>query len=61
MRRQIILTAILSSFALGSCGVKGELKTPPPLWGDKEKTEQSEDGKSEGQTDNTTPSGSDTA
>jgi len=38
MRRKLILTAIISSFALGACGVKGELKTPPPMWGDKSKT-----------------------
>ncbi len=39
MRRKLILTALVSAFALGACGVKGDLKTPPPLWGDK-KAEQ---------------------
>ena len=34
MRRKIILSAVVSGFALGACGVKGDLKTPPPLWGD---------------------------
>ena len=42
MRRKIILSAVISGFALGACGVKGELKTPPPLWGDG-KTEQPAD------------------
>ncbi len=37
MRRKILITALLSSFVLGACGVKGNLKTPPPLWGDKAK------------------------
>lgn len=39
MRRKLIIATLISSFALGSCGVKGELKTPPPLWGEK-KAEQ---------------------
>lgn len=40
MRRKILLTALLSSFVLGACGVKGELKTPPPIFGDKTKQQQ---------------------
>ena len=40
MQRKILLTAILTSFVLGACGVKGELKTPPPIFGDKSKQEQ---------------------
>ncbi len=30
---------LAGSFILSACGVKGELKTPPPLWGDKAKQE----------------------
>ena len=37
MRRKILVTAILSCVFLGACGVKGSLKTPPPLWGEKAK------------------------
>jgi len=37
MRRKILITALLSSFMLGACGVKGNLKTPPPLWGEQAK------------------------
>ncbi|NNE57995.1 MAG: hypothetical protein HKN36_07810 [Hellea sp.] len=39
MRRKIVIAALVSSFALGACGVKGELKTPPPLWGEKPKAD----------------------
>ena len=35
MRRKLIIAAVISSFALGACGIKGDLKTPPPIWGDK--------------------------
>ena len=35
MRRKIIIAFLTSSFALAGCGIKGNLKTPPPLWGDK--------------------------
>jgi len=40
---RITKTALLGMFALGTlsaCGIKGDLKTPPPLWGDKTKAEQ---------------------
>lgn len=42
MRRKILLTALLSSFVLGACGVKGDLKTPPPIFGDKTKQQQTD-------------------
>jgi predicted small lipoprotein YifL len=38
------MSALLGVFALGTlsaCGIKGDLKTPPPLWGDKAKVEKS--------------------
>ncbi len=42
MRRKILLTTILTGFALSvsGCGVKGELKTPPPIFGEKTKQQQ---------------------
>jgi len=39
MRRKLTLAAIVSAFVLGACGVKGNLKTPPPIWGEKSKQE----------------------
>ena len=39
---RLIVTTLLGVFALGTlaaCGIKGELKTPPPIWGDKSKAE----------------------
>lgn len=42
MRRKILALSIAASFLLGACGVKGQLKTPPPLWGDKAKQEYEE-------------------
>jgi predicted small lipoprotein YifL len=32
---KFIPVVLISAFALGACGIKGDLKTPPPLWGDK--------------------------
>jgi len=36
-RRQLsvlfIPTSLIVAFALSACGIKGDLKTPPPLWG----------------------------
>ncbi len=61
MRRKILITALLTSFMLGACGVKGNLKTPPPLWGEKAKQtyekQQQEEAKKEGeeQQDDSTP------
>ena len=44
----------LTAYALGGCGVTGELKTPPPLFGDKTKVpaESSEKGNSPSPTEN---------
>lgn len=42
MRRKILAVSIAASFLLSACGVKGNLKTPPPLWGDKAKQEYEE-------------------
>jgi len=30
-----VILALIGAFALGACGIKGDLQTPPPLWGDK--------------------------
>jgi len=49
MRNRIVhkftLTTLLGVFALGTltaCGIKGELKTPPPLWGDQKQVDQNQ-------------------
>ncbi len=39
MRRKLIIASLASSLFLVSCGVRGDLKTPDPIWG-KKKTEQ---------------------
>jgi len=35
--RRLTIAALVGAFALGACGIKGQLDTPPPLWGDKTK------------------------
>jgi len=37
---KIVLLSLISALALGACGIRGDLKTPPPLWGDKDKQSQ---------------------
>jgi len=37
MRRSLAPLLLLTAFALSGCGVTGSLKTPPPLFGDKDK------------------------
>jgi len=32
--------ALMATFLLSACGIKGELETPPPIWGDKSDTAQ---------------------
>ncbi|PHR91110.1 MAG: hypothetical protein COA69_13750 [Robiginitomaculum sp.] len=39
--------ALVSSFVLSACGIRGKLETPPPLWGDKAKQDQAEKQKAE--------------
>ena len=34
---KLLSVALIGAFALGACGIKGDLQTPPPLWGDKDK------------------------
>lgn len=42
MRRKIIALTLASAFMLSACGVKGELQTAPPMWGDKSAPQQTE-------------------
>lgn len=37
MRLRILVMASISALILAGCGVRGSLKTPPPLWGEKDK------------------------
>jgi len=34
---KLTIATLVGAFALGACGIKGNLDTPPPLWGDKTK------------------------
>ena len=38
MRRIFVTLSLFAAVALGGCGVTGGLKTPPPLFSDKNKT-----------------------
>jgi len=42
MRRKLVIASIVSSFLITGCGIKGDLKTPDPIWG-KKKSEQPKD------------------
>lgn len=42
MRRRILPLTLISAFLLSACGVKGDLQTAPPMWGDKSKQDQPE-------------------
>lgn len=42
MRKRLLALTLISAFALSACGVKGDLETPPPMWGDKSKSEQTD-------------------
>ena len=50
----LIAATLFAGFALSACGIRGDLKTPPPLWGEDKRTaeQKAEDAKSE-----TPPSG----
>ncbi len=32
---KLTIATLLGALILSACGIKGDLKTPPPLWGDK--------------------------
>jgi len=36
---RLISLSLVAGFALSACGIKGELQTPPPLWGEDIRTE----------------------
>lgn len=42
-RRQVparlLCFTLIAGFALSACGIRGDLKTPPPLWGEDIRTE----------------------
>jgi predicted small lipoprotein YifL len=47
----LIAATLIGGFALSSCGIRGELKTPPPVWGEdvrsaEQKAEDAKKGKS---------------
>lgn len=47
----LIALTLVAGFALSACGIRGELKTPPPVWGDdnrsaEQKAEDAKDGTS---------------
>jgi len=31
---RLVSLSLIAVFALSACGIKGDLKTPPPLWGE---------------------------
>jgi len=31
---RLVSLSLIAGFALSACGIKGDLKTPPPLWGE---------------------------
>jgi len=42
---KLTISTLLGVFALGTlsaCGIKGGLKTPPPLWGDQTQTDNNQ-------------------
>lgn len=43
----IIAITLIAGFALSACGIRGNLKTPPPLWGEDNRTaaQKAEDAK----------------
>lgn len=36
---RFIILSLMSAFALSACGIKGNLETPPPLWGEDTRTQ----------------------
>ncbi len=39
MKRSLIIATLISAFALTSCGIKGDMQRPAPLWGEDTRTE----------------------
>ena len=47
----LLAATLIAGFALSACGIRGELKTPPPIWGEdnrtaEQKAEDAKNGKS---------------
>jgi len=38
--KRLLPFAITAALLLSACGIKGELETPPPIWGEKSETAQ---------------------
>ncbi len=36
---RLISLTLIAGFALSACGIRGDLKTPPPLWGEDIRTD----------------------
>jgi len=36
----LIAATLIGGFALSSCGIRGDLKTPPPVWGEDNRTSE---------------------
>jgi predicted small lipoprotein YifL len=45
MKRSLVIATLISAFALTSCGIKGDLQRPAPLWGEDNRTEAEKAGK----------------
>jgi predicted small lipoprotein YifL len=47
--KTIIALSLIAGFALSACGIRGDLKTPPPIWGEdiRSAAEKAEDAKTE--------------
>jgi predicted small lipoprotein YifL len=41
-RNQFAVLALAGMLLLSACGIKGELETPPPIWGEKASETQPE-------------------
>ena len=50
----LIALSLIAGFALSACGIRGDLKTPPPVWGDDNRTAEQ---KAEAAKDGTSRSG----
>ncbi|MCF6292073.1 MAG: lipoprotein [Robiginitomaculum sp.] len=40
-KTKLLAFVAITSLALAACGVRGAPEIPPPMWGDEDKTEQS--------------------
>lgn len=36
---RLLCLALITGFTLSACGIRGDLKTPPPLWGEDIRTD----------------------